>query len=596
MVQSIAAALASASESERDVVAQIYGFDRPPRTAEEVAGQCGLTLPQIEQTVHKVLRRMRHPDHARLIREALLSANDVIWLAMAGENDVIYKTESTVKVAARLPGELLFAIECQYGLFENWFENWLPANARATSRAWYRSPFPEAEIDRLVLQLTTGAGECPLPWPVEALSRAMHCEAPALETAVRLSDACRLYSGYVAWMPLGTRAPRAVRLHRLLSGIHAGEIVAARQLATDYRSAFADDACTGQDAELTMASYPHLFLRVGDLGWCGIGPAGGRGAAPGVSAEDDVGFHRWSDDRKGRPEITGREWVRQALEELGPSRVYQIRRLALTLSNGKIRADSIVTYLTTCDEFRRMAPGVYGLTGSHPSEDPSAAWYRLLLNRGSCMQYVYARWAGEPADAYPLWMPGMEAEWCEWAQTRQKSLLGSLLSVVDPSSWPVADSYKEIWLWKKDCLGQYRLETPPHYPLADVLLPDLLAMVKWARWRGAANWVAANRVDGLGILNRRAASMMALLIGVGAVCPALHWQRPHPVAAGVGEIDELLSTELHRTGSLAWDGTSGRAVLDRLAQTIDSGETGWVPRAELKRLLKRLGRSVAKND
>ena len=588
MVQLIAEALGPASESEREVVAQIYGFDRPPRTAEEVALQCRLSLPQIEETVKTVLRRMRHPDRARLIREALVSANEQIWPALAGENDVIYKTERMPEIGARLPGELLFAIECQYGLFQNWFENWVSENAHATARAWYRSRFPEAEIDRLLLQLADSAGEYPLPWPVEAVCRAMRCEAQALETAVRLSPACRLYSGYVATLPLGTRAPRAVRLHRILSGIHTGEIVPNRRLAEEYRSVFADDACTGSDAAVAMTSYPHLFLRVGDLGWCGIGPAGSQKAAPDVSAEDDVPFKRWSDDRKGRPEVTDRDLVRQILEEHGPGRLYQIQRLARTQFNGKVPPAGVLTYLATCDEFQRLAPGVYGLSGSHAGIDPFAASYRLLLNRGSCMQYVYARWAGEPADAYPLWTPGMEAEWCEWAQSREKHLLGSLLSVVDPSSWPVPDSYKDIWLWKKDCLGQYRLQTPPRYPLADVSLAELFAMVRGTRWRGAANWVLANRVRGESILGRGAVSTMALLIGAGAVSPAAHWQMPHPVSPGAGEIDEMLSAELHRTGSLAWDGAAGRAVLDRLAQTIESGETGWVPRPELQRLRKRL--------
>jgi hypothetical protein len=356
-------------------------------------------------------------------------------------------------------------------------------------------------------------------------------------------------------------------------------------------SAFADDACTGHDADVTMASYPHLFLRMGDLGWCGIGQAGSQKTAPDLSAEDDVAFRRWGDDRKGRPEVADRDVIRQVLEEHGPSRSYQIARLVEAKSNGKIPRGAVQVYLATYGEFRRMAPGVYGLSGG-ACGDQLAASYRLLLNRGSCMQYACARWAGEPADAYPLWTPGMEAEWCEWSQARQKDLLGSLLSVVDPASWPVADSYRDIWLWKKDCLGQYRLEKPPRYPLADVALADLLAMVKCTRWRGAANWVLANRVTGERILNRGVVSMMALLIGVGAILPAPHWQMSQPASPGIGEIDEALSAELHRAGSLAWDSAAGGAVLDRLAQAMDSGETGWVPRSELERLMKRLGESA----
>ena len=81
---------------------------------------------------------------------------------------------------------------------------------------------------------------------------------------------------------------------------------------------------------------------------------------------------------------------------------------------------------------------------------------------------------------------------------------------------------------------------------------------------------------------------MALLIALGAVVPANHWQRPHTIAPGAAEIDDMLSEELHRKGSLAWDGPSGGALLDWLAKAIDGGDTGWVPRSELRRLLDRL--------
>jgi hypothetical protein len=182
----------------------------------------------------------------------------------------------------------------------------------------------------------------------------------------------------------------------------------------------------------------------------------------------------------------------------------------------------------------------------------------------------------------------MEAEWCEWAQSTEKNLLGSLLSVVEPSYWPAPDSYQAIWHWKKECLEYYRFETAPRYPLANVALLDVLSIVKCARWRGAMNWVLANRVTGLRILNRSTVSVMALLIGLGAVVPAYHWQRPHAVAPGAAEIDSMLSEGLHRKGSLAWDGPCGGALLDRLAKAIDGGDTGWVPRSELRRLLDRL--------
>jgi len=356
-------------------------------------------------------------------------------------------------------------------------------------------------------------------------------------------------------------------------------------LAEEYRSRFADDACTRLNAEIAMASYPHLFLRVADLGWCGIGRAGSRVTAAEGSSEDEVTFHRWSEDRKSRPETRDRDVIRQILEEHGPLRLSQLQRL-IRKGPIEILPHSVCMYVTTCDEFVRLAPGVYGLSEYRAGVD---APVRLLLRQSSCVLYVYARWAGEPADAYPLWTPEMEAEWCEWVQWRDKRLLASLLAVADPSVWPVDDSYRETWLWKKECLGLFRLEEPPRYPLENVPLIDLLVLVKAARWRGAANWLLANRVRGRPrLLDRGAASPMALLIGVGAVVPAAHWQRTHVVSPDAGEIDSLLSEELHRRGALEWNGASGRALLERVANTIDRGETGWVAPAELRRLCERL--------
>jgi hypothetical protein len=582
-VEFIAEALASVGDSERELVALLYGFEGHRRTVEEIAQQRGLSPARIDHAAKSVLRRMRLPACARLLRQALASADERIWSALGGSAGVVYKTESSPSMGARLPGELLFAIESQYGSMENW----LLANARESARAWYRSPYPETEIDEIGRSFDAPADERPLPAPLASLAARMGVEPRALETAIRLGGRWQIHSGYVVKVPFMTRAPRSIRLHRILSGTHPEELVRARPLAAEYRSKFADDACTPGDVELAMGSFPHLFLRVGDLGWCGIGKAGSQEPAPDDS-DREVIFHRWSEERKSGQETPDRDVLRQILEEQGPSRFAQICALVRARSGGKIPATSTHAYLVNCDEFIRLAPGVYGLSGEEVAADRLAAARRLLLNRGSCLQYVLARQAGEPLGAYPLWTPAMEADWCEWAQAREKSLLGSLLSVVEPSAWP-ADSYKDIWLWKKECLGYYQFEKKPRYPLIGAPVGDVLAMVKCALWRGAANWVLANRVTGQRILNRDAASLMALLIGVGAVLPPAHWQKPHEVAPAVARgIDAMLSEELHRKGSLSWDGEAGSALLEQIAKTIDRGETGWVAVGEMRKLLERL--------
>jgi hypothetical protein len=519
----IAMALAAATDSERQVIAMLYGFDGPPCAPEEAAPQCKMTPLQVRQTAKTVKMRMRHPTRARLMREGLVAADERIWAALTRGTGVLLKAESLPQASTRLPGQLLFAIECLYGSLAAW----LDASSRVAAGARYRSQFLEEEVEAVVHKIDTMVDDFVLPAPLEEFAHGIHSDVECVDTAIRLSAACGIYSGYVVRTPVGTRAPRAVRLHRILAGSHSGEVLLARHLVSEYIASFADDVCTVFDAQAAMAMYPHLFLRLGDLGWCGIGPAGKLEPAGHGFGGDEVTFHRWSEERKVSGAAADWEIVRQVLEEHGALRAGQITRFVRMRSNDKIRAASVTVYLMIHDDFMRLAPGIYGLADRRADAAYTAAATKSLLTRGACLQYIFARWAGEPADAYPLWTPAMESNWCEWAQGRAKDLLPSLLAVVDPGTWPAPDSYKDMWLWKKECLEYYRLETPPRCPFAAIPLAQLLVLVKCIRWRGAANWVLVNRVTGDPILTRTAVSAMALLIGVGAVSPALHWQRPH---------------------------------------------------------------------
>ena len=584
----IGKAFASVTGTAREVVSLLYGFDAPRRTPGEISQLLGLSLDQIDKIATQVLRRMRHPVSARIVREALVSGEELIWRAMAGPDGIVYKAKSLTPARDIMPGELCFAIDCQYGTLENWLS---AAGSRETERARYRSPFPEAEIDRLMANLD----QFPVPKPIETLAREMQAEPEALATAILLSGSRLLYSGYVTTAPLGARAPRAVRLHRILSGAHSGEmgfqllpqVVPARRLLAWYRSEFADDDCNVLDIERAMTEYPHLFLWSGDLGWCGIGAPGNRQSPLDAAGGVEATFRRWSETRKSSFAAPDAGMVRRLLEEHGALTLQQIQRLLHKQSNGSIPLNSHASYLTICDQLPQLAPGVYTVEGRSASQ--LAAARKVLLNRGDCLRYILARWAGEPADAYPLWTPEMEADWCEWAERKASSLIPTLLSVVDPAFWPATDPRRNVWLWKKDCLEYFQHEPPVRYPLAVFPLIDLLAMLKCARWRGEANWAMAYRTAGPKNFDRMAASLMAALVGVGAVLPGAHWQKPHAISPQPAcEIDGMLSSELHRKGSLAWDGDAGRSLLDRLAESFDRGETGWVARAEMRRLLELL--------
>lgn len=170
------------------------------------------------------MRRIRHPAATPIVCKALITADERIWSSLACDDGIVYRREGPVSAGARLPWELLFAIECQYCSLEKWLND----HARVTTRAWYRSPIPEAEIESLLRQLT--GNRLPLPLPLDVLAARMNADERALKTAICLSGTHRLYCGQVVEIPLRTRTPRAIRLHRILAGTHAGEVVPTRQL------------------------------------------------------------------------------------------------------------------------------------------------------------------------------------------------------------------------------------------------------------------------------------------------------------------------------------------------------------------------------
>jgi hypothetical protein len=190
-VEPIREALNLSSEAEREIVALVYGFDGRRRKIEEIAEQRGMAPQEIDKVVQSVVRRMRRPAVAAPIREALVAADARVWSALAGATGVLRESDSLAMAHQRLPGELAFAIDCLYDTVEDW----LAANARDAARAWYRSPYAEGEIDRLVHHFSAEADQLRLPVPLDFLAGALDTEIPAIETAVRLTGECRLFSG-----------------------------------------------------------------------------------------------------------------------------------------------------------------------------------------------------------------------------------------------------------------------------------------------------------------------------------------------------------------------------------------------------------------
>ena len=202
--------------------------------------------------------------------------------------------------------------------------------------------------------------------------------------------------------------------------------------------------------------------------------------------------------------------------------------------------------------------------------------------------YTRSRHAGEPANAYPMWTPAMEYQWAIWAlENASADLLSSFLFVAEPDTWPVRELIRHEWQNVRRERARYRLRDPLNYHLAESLpsLKNLLTIAVVSAIRGHISWVSANRVVGRRIDSHRSATSLAILIELGLVEAAEHWQESHRTTSACGQFVDLLATTLRNTGTLEWNSDVGREVATRIERSGHAPHDSWAP--DLERLALR---------
>ena len=589
-------AINALSEKESDVLKLYYGLGETHRhSIEETGASLDLHPDETAKLRKKAIRRLRLRATRSLIIATLKCGEQEIWAAMAAPNGIVYKASLQQTISKQLPGELQIAIEC---VLER-VSAWLSANSRETPIAWYRSKYSELQIEELMKKIASRKKELRLPMPVQSMAEIFDIEVGLLQIAVLLGKNYVIYRDYVGDFPMGSRAVRGTRLHQVLSGKSPHSCLSLRELMWDYKRIFSDDDCSVKDIEFSMAQAQHLFLPMGEKGWTCVNPISENGASfdpweentpiP-KSAEQNTVFFKWSAERKNRGGKNVREVIQEILENKGICHQSDITDEFSRITKDKYSNNTSISILRQFDddEFIVLAPEFYGLRDKEYDINNVTQFSHLLLNKRSCFQYVIARHAGEPMDIYPLWTPTMEKTWCEWAEREvPQRLFDSLLSVVDPSRWPYKDADITQWVWKKQCFGHYHLEQKPRYQIwkQPPILLRVLMIAKYACRREFITWVGANRVLGINISSHLAASILALMVGLRALTPDGHWQRPHTVSEDVNRVISLLQEELHLSGSLEWQGEAGKTLLNRLSKNNSDVDLGWVDSSALKALV-----------
>ena len=68
----IANMLSNLKPREEEIIRLRYGFDGPEQTLEQVGNKFNITRERVRQIENKVIRKLRHPSKAKILREYLL--------------------------------------------------------------------------------------------------------------------------------------------------------------------------------------------------------------------------------------------------------------------------------------------------------------------------------------------------------------------------------------------------------------------------------------------------------------------------------------------------------------------------------------------
>lgn len=570
--------LSQCQDRDREVVERRFGIGQAgTETLEEIGAGFQVTRERIRQIEKRALSRMRVRMRRVTLADHVKAASESAWLEISEGRGWITDRQSDAALR-KLGGELQLALE----LLGKTPRAWLSDVAEPSAHGWVGPPMDPASIK------AAAAGIAPilkLPLP-RSFRDAPDVDDPALvEAALRVELGLELEQGYVVQTKPGRRMRRALGMHRLLASA-SGPVPADRLMPQYYRLCPADP-CSARDAEIVMLAAPHLFVETYDQVWFGIGACGSP-PNPDAAAGAIEGDYRPQLERSDSEsdEETCAASLIAALERRGPERLLTLYQNAKDILPAGRSPNSVgPTLLTNSHIFSRLLPGVYGL----PHQVPSAADLLsdpppYLLDNMQLRLMALARRAGERREVFPLWSLEGEFALARWGyHNGAPESLRSLLAVADIDAWPISASERNHWrdVARRD--GRFELAEPLRpdayaRPDMDRVLAACIELVS----TGELNWMSCNRMAGRRIDSQVGASIIAILLALGAVSVAdadpPAWQQSHQATdRSLTLRDELIDT-LSSTGALSWE----RGIGLRLAQDVVAAAPdieGW-PDAE----------------
>ena len=560
LYQIVESALLTLSVRERRIVEARAGLLGPVPTLEVLGDEFGVTRERVRQLDFRALKRIRASFKDELAA-ALADEREDVWQLFAAGLDFVERDEVGVR-SKNAHGHLRLALKlCDWSL-----KDWLQRFATPHEGGWLRPGVVPESVSDVRERVGAKLRGLQLPVPVTVLDENA---SPTQLRPILGSLGYSVSSGYVQDAPWTRRARRMVGLHRALLRLGVAHL---ETLLQAYRERCGDEYCNHREAESLMSANRHLFVHVADGVWAPVarssseydaristgGEALDIALTPPLAAEYLATADPWS--------VAGA--LGKLIHREGPMHLGEIyRRSDEVLVNGQSKR-SIGPILTTQKHiFRRLLPGFYGLRDTLDITSVQAI-KRLspIFAESQIILYTYARHSGAPLLAFPLWNSTTEALWTRWAQRHaQPMVLESLMSVIDPSAWPLelqngpavhdarASRYR---LWFP--FAQEGTKRPP--------LRHLFAAAVYVRVHGGIGWIDANRVVRRRLADNAGGSVLALLVGLEVLEPSDDWHAQHTRGPQFEAFLAGSRKELEINGQLTWGSAFGKSLVARALQ------------------------------
>ena len=572
--------LANLSDREQHVAKKRYGLDcESPCTLEEIAGVLGVTRERVRQIQIKVVERLKVSAMGALLPGMLSKLDaDEIW-ARLSSSGVIYKADVNRAFEKQLKGEFMLALEC-CGMT---VATWLSTIATEGALAWYRSSFSQYELAMLLLKVEVLIQQAGMPLPLPTISQHLGISENDAGMLICLSSKYKMFEGFTFEGSIGARARRTVHLHQLLNS--ETTFLSLQNLVVLHNYQFPKESCTTRDADIVMREAPHLFVMLGDKGWCSIGSYQADKSYRSDPSIIDNDAAQQTDPVEMADDSNVTSIITTILRNRGLSNFMDIVTEFQNIAGNTYSAHSVGPTLFTRDDFVKFAPSIYGLREHLKGFGVSTS--DLLLNDHDCQLFIMARYAGEAFGSFRLWNPVMEYKWYQWLEKRSnEELRASFYFIATPEEWPVNNkSAQELKYKIKQQADTYHLLKEPKYIGSS--LPDIrsiYALIRYAKDNGSINWISANLVLGRRIDDYHTAIDIAFLVCFGALEPAYNWQMLHKAKDDVTDIENKLSNMLHCGQGADWKSPVGEFLLDIFTININVNDMGWVDVSSLNSL------------